>query len=128
MPFRTAACRDMKPGIVTGAARWKTVMAVGGLALLAAGCGSGSGTSSGSVSITAPSSSTTGSSAASPSASVLCADAAALRAALDKFRHLSVGIGTAGQITADLSDLKAALATFEADARAQYQAQTSALN
>ena len=48
--------RDMKPSILPRVARWKLVMVVCGLALLAAGCGSGSGTSSGSTSSTATSS------------------------------------------------------------------------
>ena len=118
----------MKPGIVTRAARRNIVMAVCGLALLTAGCGSGSGTSSGSTSAAAPSSSTTASPAASPSTSVLCADAAALRAALDKLRHVNVGTGMVSEITADLNDVKTALATFVTDAHGQYQAQTSALS
>jgi hypothetical protein len=117
----------MKPGIVTRAALWKIVMVVCGLALLTAGCGSGSGTS-GSTSSTASSSSTTASSAASPSNSVLCADAAALRASLDNLRHVNVGTGMVSEITADLNDVKTALATFVTDARGQYQAQTSALS
>ena len=102
-------------------------MVVCGLALLTAGCGSGGGTSSGSTSSTAPSSSTTASSAASPSTSVLCADAVALRASLDKLRHVSVGAGMVSEIIADLNDVKTVLTTFVTDARGQYQAQTSAL-
>ena len=102
-------------------------MVVCGLALLAAGCGSGSGTSSGSPSSTATSS-TTASPAASPSNSVLCADAAALRAALDELRHISVGTGMVNQITADLNDVKTALTTFVNDAHSQYQARTSSLS
>ena len=94
-----------------------------GLALLMAGCGSG-GASSGSTPPGAASSSTT----ASPSDSVLCADAAAVRASLDKLRHVQVGAGTVAQIMADLSDVKAAVTTFADNARGQWQAQTSALN
>ena len=119
---------DMKPAIVTRRTRWKLVMVVCGLGLLAAGCGSGSGTSSGSTSASATSSSPTASSAASPSNSVLCADAAALRAALDKLRHVSVGKGTVNEITADLNGVKTALTTFVNNARGQYHAQTSALS
>ena len=103
-------------------------MVVCGLALLAAGCGSGSGTSSGSTSSTATSSSTTASPAASPSNSVLCADAAALRASLDKLRHVNVGTGMVNEIIADLNDVKTALTTFVNDAHSQYQAQTSSLS
>lgn len=118
----------MKPGIVARAARWKIVIAVCGIALLTAGCGSGGGTSSGSTSPTAVSSSTAASAAASPSNSVLCADAAALRASLDKLAHVTVGTGMASEITADFNDVKTALETLVTDARGQYQAQSSALN
>ena len=103
-------------------------MVVCGLALLAAGCGSGSGTSSGSTSSTATSSSTTASPATSPSNSVLCTDAAAVRASLDKLRHVNVGTGMVNEITADLNDVKTALTTFVNDAHSQYQAQTSSLS
>lgn len=114
----------MKPGIVSGAARWKIVVAVCALALIA-GCGSGSGTSSGSTSSPVP---TTASAAASPSNSLLCADVAALRASLDNLRHVSVGPGAVSEITADLNDVKAALEKLVTDARGQYQAQTSSLS
>jgi len=97
------------------------------LTLLAA-CGSGSGTSAGSTSFSAPSSSTTASPAASPSNSVLCTDAAALRASLDRLRHLNVSTGMVNEITADLNDVKAALTTFVNDAHGQYHAQTSSLS
>ena len=98
-----------------------------GLALLMAGCGSGTA-SSGSTPSGAASSSTTASPAASPSDSVLCADAAAVRASLDKLRHVQVGAGTVAQIMADLSGVKTAVTTFADNARGQWQAQTSALN
>jgi hypothetical protein len=98
-----------------------------GLALLMAGCGSG-GASSGSTPSGPASSSTTASPAASPPNSVLCADATALRASLDKLRHVQVGAGTVAEITADLNEVKAAVMTFADDARGQWQGQTSALN
>ncbi len=101
-------------------------MIAGGLALLAAGCGSGGSTSS--TPATATSSATTASPAASPSNSVLCADAAALRASLDKLRQVRVGAGTVTEITADLNNVKTALTTFTDNARGQWQAQTSSLN
>ncbi len=101
-------------------------MIAGGLVLLAAGCGSGG--SSSSTPATATSSATTDSPAASPSNSVLCADAAALRASLDKLRQVKVGAGTVTEITADLNDVKTALTTFTDNARGQWQAQTSSLN
>ena len=98
----------------------------GGLALLAAGCGSG-GSTSGALS-TATSSSAAASPTTSPPNSVLCADAAALRASLDKLRHVNVGAGTVTEITADLNDVKTALTTFTNNARGQWQAQTSSLS
>ena len=116
----------MKPGTETGPTRWKLVIIAAALALLAAGCGSGGGASS--APSTATSSSTTASPAASPSNSVLCADAAALRASLDKLRQVKVGAGTVNEITADLSDVKAALTTFTNNAQGQWQAQTSSLD
>ena len=101
-------------------------MIAGGLVLLAAGCGSGGSTSS--TPSTATSSSTTASPATSPSNSVLCADAAALRASLDKLRQVRVGAGTVTEITSDLNGVKAALTTFTNNARGQWQAQTSSLD
>ncbi len=99
-----------------------------GLALLMAGCGSGGGASSGSTPSGAASSSTTASPAAAPPNSALCADAAALRASLDKLRHLNVGPGTVKEITTDLNDVQAAVMAFVNDTRGQWQAQTSSLN
>lgn len=101
-------------------------MIAGGLALLAAGCGSGG--SSSSTPSTATSSSTAPSPTAAPSNSVLCADAAALRASLDKLRQVRVGAGTVNEITADLNGVKTALTTFTNNARGQWQAQTSSLD
>ncbi len=100
-------------------------MAACGLALLAAGCGSSGSTSSGAASSSTAAPSTT---AASPGNSLLCADAAALRASLDKLRHVSVGAGAVNEITADISAVKTALTTFVTDAHGQWQAQTSALS
>ena len=114
----------MKPGIEIRPARWKLVMIACSLALLMAGCGSGGGASSGNTPPAAASSSTT----PSPSDSVLCANAAALRASLDKLRHVKVGSGTVTEIMADLTEVKAALVTFVDDAHSQWQAQTSSLN
>ena len=101
------------------------------LAALAAGCGSGGGSSAGSTpsgGTSSPTATATAPSSASPGNSVLCADAAALRASLNKLRHVTVGAGTVNQITADLQDVKTALTTFTSNARSQWQAQTSALN
>jgi hypothetical protein len=101
-------------------------MIAGALALLAASCGSGGSTSS--TPSTATSSSATASPTTSASDSVLCTDAAALRASLDKLRQVRVGAGTVSEITADLSGVKTALTTFTSNARGQWQAQTSALS
>jgi hypothetical protein len=119
---------------MTGLARWKLVMIACCLALLAAGCGSSGSASPGSApSTTASSSSTAASSTAaaptaSPSNSVLCADAAALRASLDQLRRVTVGAGAVSELTADVNKVQAALATFVKDAHGQWQAQTSALS
>lgn len=120
----------MERQIAARPARWKLAAAGCGVALLAAACGSGGGTpSSGAsshspqaASTTAPASATT-----APTTSVLCADAAALRASLEKLGHVTVSAGAVSKIMADLTAVKASLATFAADARGQWQAQTSAL-
>ena len=125
----------MKQGIVTRPAWWKLVIVVSGLALLVVACGSGSGTPSGGTSSAAlssstpatPSSSTPASPATSPLNAAVCADAAALRASLDKLKHVKVGKGTVSEIKTDLKDLQANLTAFVNDARGQWQAQTSAL-
>ncbi len=116
----------MKPGTVFGSTRWKLVIIAGGLGLLAAGCGSGGATSS--TPPSAASSSATASPADSSSNSVLCTDAAALRASLDKLRQVRVGAGTVNEITADLNGVKTALTTFTNNARGQWQTQTSSLD
>jgi len=64
---------------------------------------------------------------ASPSSSVLCADAAALRASLDKLRHVNVQPGAVNEITSDINDTRAALTTLVSHAHGQWQAQTRAL-
>ena len=117
----------MKPGIVTRAARWKLAPIACGLVLLAAACGSSGSTPSGGTSSGVSSSSTSAAAATSPPDAVLCADAAALRASLDKLTHVKVGKGTVSEITADLNEVKANLAAFVNHAQGQWQAQTSAL-
>jgi hypothetical protein len=99
-----------------------------GLALLA-GCGS-SGSSSGSTpsAATSPSAAASPSATTSPSDSALCANAAALRASLDKLRNVKVARGAASEITANLNDVRAALTTLVTDAHGQWQTQTSALS
>ena len=124
----------MKQGIVSGAAWWKLVMVVPGLALLVAACGSGSGAPSSSTSAApssstpaAPPSSTPASPAASPLNAAACADAAALGASLDKLKHVKVGKGTVSEIKADLSEVQANLTAFVNEVRGQWQAQVNAL-
>ena len=120
----------MKPGIVTGTARWKLVLAVCGLALLA-GCGSGSTSPATSPSAPASPSVPATSSSAAPSASsssALCDDAAALRAALDQLRHVNVQPGAVSEITSDVTNVKSALTTLVTNAHGRFQAQTSALS
>ena len=97
-----------------------------GLALLAAACGS-SGTPSGGASSGVPSSPASAAPAATAPNAVLCDDAAALRASLDKLTHVRVGTGTASQIRADLNDVQANLTALVNHAHGQWQAQTSAL-
>ena len=123
------ACQDMNPSIVRRPARWKLAVVASGLALLAAACGS-SGTPSGGTSPGVSSSSSSSASAApaaTPPDAVLCDDAAALRASLDKLTHVKVGTGTASQIRADLNDVQANLTALVNHAHGQWQAQTSAL-
>ena len=120
----------MKPGIVTGTARWKLALAVCGLALLA-GCGSGStssGTSPGSSPADAASATSSPASASPSSSSALCADAAAIRASLDQLRHINVQPGAVSEITADINNVKTALTMLVTNAHGQFQAQTSALS
>jgi hypothetical protein len=115
----------MKRVMVTRPARWKTAAVVLGAGLFLAACSSSSTTSSGA---SAPATSAAASSPASPSANAaLCADAAALRASLEKLTHISVGSGTASDIKTNLADVQSKLNTLTAQARGQWHAQTSAL-
>jgi hypothetical protein len=116
----------MKPSIARRPARWKLAVVASGLALLAAACGS-SGTPSGGTSSGVPASSASSAPASTPPNAVLCDEAAALRASLDKLTHVKVGTGTASQIRADLNDVEANLTALVNHARGQWQAQTSAL-
>jgi hypothetical protein len=116
----------MKSSIVLRAARWKLAAAASGLVLLAAACGS-SGTPSGGTSSGVPPSPASAAPAATPSNAVLCGDAAALRASLNKLTHVQVGTGTVSQIRADLSEVQANLTALVNHAHGHWQAQTSAL-
>jgi hypothetical protein len=109
----------MKFRIATRSVRWSVAIACG-LALLTAGCGSSSTSSAGTPASVASSS--------APASSALCTDAAALRASLDKLRHVSVGAGMVNEITTDLNEVMTALTTLVNEAHGQWQAQTSALS
>jgi hypothetical protein len=116
----------MKPSIVRRPARWKLAVAAYGFSLLAAACGS-SGTPSGGTSSGVSPSSASAAPATTPPNAVLCDDATALRASLDKLTQVKVGTGTASQIRADLNEVEANLTALVNHARGQWQAQTSAL-
>jgi len=92
--------------------------------LLAAACGSGGlyggGSSSGNASPAASSP------AASPT-SALCQDAAALRASLNKLKHVNVSLGTGDEIKSDVADVKEKLNAVRAQSHGDLQAQTTAL-
>lgn len=51
-----------------------------------------------------------------------------MRTSLDNLRDVRVGTGAVSQLTADLSNVRTALATFVSDAHGQWQTQTSALS
>jgi len=109
-------------GNMTKPARWLLAVVGCGVVLLTAACGSSSSTASGGSSSPA---------GASPSAasSALCADAAALRAALGKLSKVqaSAGQGAVDEVKADLAAVKGAATTFASDAKGEWQPQTSAL-
>ena len=110
---------------------WKvgTVALAAGLVTVACGSSSTSSGAAGASSSTtsaAPSSLAASTPAASP-ASVLCQDVAALRASLDKLKHVTVGKGTVDEIKADLADVKAKLGVVKTELHGQWQAQVSAL-
>jgi hypothetical protein len=92
--------------------------------LLAVACGSGGlyggGSSSGNASPAASSP------AASPT-SALCQDTAALRASLNKLKHVNVSLGTGDEIKSDVADVKEKLDAVRAQSRGDLQAQTTAL-
>ena len=116
----------MKPGGRNSRVpRWQLAAIVGGIALLSAACNSGSS----STAAGAPSSSAPASASASPPSSALCADAAALRTALDKLTHIQPrgGQGAVNEIKADLTGVKKAATAFANDASGQWQTQTSSL-
>ena len=115
---------------------WKvcTVALAAGLVTVACGssstssgaAGASSSTTSAAPSSLAASTPAASTPAASP-ASVLCQDVAALRASLDKLKHVTVGKGTVDEIKADLADVKAKLGVVKTELHGQWQAQVSAL-
>jgi len=104
--------------------------------LLTAACGSSSTSPSPASS---PSSATTAAAtspaATSPAAtspaptstSALCQDVAALRASVDKLKHVTIGKGTADELKADVADVKTKLGAVKTEAHGQAQAQISAM-
>ena len=104
--------------------------------LLTAACGS----SSTSPSLASSPSSATTAAATSPAAtspaatspaptstSALCQDVAALRASVDKLKHVTIGKGTADELKADVADVKTKLGAVKTEAHGQAQAQISAM-
>ena len=108
-------------------ARWGMAAVALAAGLLAVACGSGGlyggGSSSGSAS-PAASSPAASSPAASPT-SALCQDAAALRASLNKLKHVNVGLGTGDEIKSDAADVKEKLNAVRAQGNGELQAQVS---
>ena len=94
--------------------------------MLSVACGSSSSTPSAGPASSTPSSSAPAPAPSSPS-SALCADAAALFASVDKLTHIKVAPGVRNEITANLTEVKANLTAFVAEAHGHWQAQTSAL-
>ena len=104
--------------------------------LLTAACGS----SSTSPSLASSPSSATTAAATSPAAtspaatspaptstSALCQEVAALRASVDKLKHVTIGKGTADELKADVADVKTKLGAVKTEAHGQAQAQISAM-
>jgi len=120
---------------------WKVCAVALAAGLVTVACGSSTTTSgaasgSGSTASAAPSSpaatTPTATTPAAPTptaspASALCQDVAALRASLDKLKHVTVGKGTVDEIKADLADVKAKLGAVKTELHGQWQAQVGAL-
>jgi hypothetical protein len=111
--------------------RWQAVAVAAGAALLATACGS---SSTSSTPVSAPSSATSAaasspaaSSPAPSSTSALCQDVAALRASVDKLKHVTIGKGTVDELKADAADVKTKLGAVKTEAHGQAQAQISAM-
>ena len=109
--------------------RWQAVAVAAGAALLAAACGSNGSLYGGGSASTAPAapSSAAPSAAAPGPTSALCQDAAALRASLNKLKHVNVSLGTGDEIKSDVADVKEKLNAVRAQSHGELQAQTTAL-
>jgi cytochrome c556 len=107
----------------TRPAWWSAAAVALGAGLLAVACGS-SGTT---ASSTSPSGTPSASSASPTATSVVCQDAAALRASIRKLTHSGVSKGDAATIKANLAQVRSDLTTLTTDAKGQWQAQTSDL-
>src|SRR5215468_6692534 len=99
----------MRPPIRNWPAQWKSVLVTGWLVVSIAACGSDAGTQAGGTPSATPVSSTATSSATPTPNPVVCADAAALRASLDKLAQVTVGAGAVDEIKADLEKVRADL-------------------
>jgi len=99
--------------------------------LLTVACGSSSTSpSSASTPTSATPTAATSPAATSPaptSTSALCQDVAALRASVDKLKHVTIGKGTADELKADVADVKTKLGAVKTEAHGQAQAQISAM-
>jgi hypothetical protein len=102
---------------------WKAAaITLGGL--LIAACSSASSSPSAPATTAATSSATATPQSAS---SALCQDVAALRASVDKLKHVTIGKGTVDELTADVADVKTKLGAVTTEAHGQAQAQISAM-
>ena len=98
--------------------------------LLVAGCGSGGSGGGASTPTPAPSPATSAPSMPAPTSTAsaqLCADAAALQAALDRLVTITVGPNAGTELQNDLKDVQSSLATLVSSARSEWQDEIAAL-
>src|SRR5215216_6166730 len=118
----------MRTDSSTTLTRLKSVLVAGRLALSVGACGSGNGTQAGGTTPSSPPATTPATSSATMTSNpVQCADAAALRASVERLTNITVQPGLADEIEADLEDVQSKLATLTNDARGEYQDEISAL-
>ncbi|HLI36973.1 MAG TPA: hypothetical protein VKV80_06480 [Streptosporangiaceae bacterium] len=110
-----------------GLARWKILVVMIGIGLLAVACGSGGNNSSGAAAPSGQAPSHAATSPASPHTSAVCQDAAALHASVSKLAQVRVNSGTVNSLKADLQGAKSDLPALTASAKGQWQAQTGAM-